>query len=63
MIDMMYPKCTINLQIIQGEFGPVIARRISKKMGVPPNFMFITCIDEKFKSSIQDFGGVRLITH
>ena len=58
----MYPKLTISLDLVQGIFSPAYVRRISKKMDVPPNFMFIACPDEKM-GNIQDYGGVRLITH
>lgn len=53
---------TISLDLVQGKFSPAYVKKISKKMNVPPNFMFIACPDEKM-GSIADFGGVRLITH
>merc|ERR1712137_1052246 len=62
MLDKVYPKMTISLDLVQGTFSPAVVRRISYKMNVPPNFMFIACPDEKM-GNIQDFGGVRLITH
>merc|ERR1712137_835002 len=62
MLDKVYPKMTISLDLVQGTFSPAVVRRISYKMNVPPNFMLIACPDEKM-GNIQDFGGVRLITH
>merc|ERR1712137_1118062 len=62
LLDQVYPKMTVSLDLVQGKFSPAMVQRISEKMGVPPNFMFIACPDEKM-GSIADFGGVRLITH
>ena len=62
VLDKVYPKMTISLDLVQGTFSPAYVQRISKKMDVPANFMFIACPDDKM-GSIQDYGGVRLITH
>ena len=63
MLDLMYPKLRIDLEFVQGNFSPAYVRKLSQHLDVPANFMFMTCIDERYNSTIQDFGGVRLITH
>eukprot|EP01095_Lingulamoeba_sp_RSL-Kostka_P016361 TRINITY_DN7987_c1_g2_i1.p1 TRINITY_DN7987_c1_g2~~TRINITY_DN7987_c1_g2_i1.p1 ORF type:complete len:672 (+),score=192.22 TRINITY_DN7987_c1_g2_i1:37-2052(+) len=62
LLDKMYPKMSIGLVFVKGAFNPSYVRRLSYTLDVPPNFMFIVCPDSKLSSSLEDFGGIRLIT-
>mmetsp|Transcript_45382 Transcript_45382/g.95100 ORF Transcript_45382/g.95100 Transcript_45382/m.95100 type:complete len:657 (-) Transcript_45382:18-1988(-) len=63
VIDRCFPKIVIDLVLVQGSFTPEIVAQISARLGVPRNFMFISCPGDRFPHDIADFGGVRLITH
>jgi amino acid transporter len=63
VIDRCFPKIVIDLVLVQGSFTPEIVAQISARLGVPRNFMFISCPGDRFPHDLADFGGVRLITH
>eukprot|EP01121_Diplochlamys_sp_Union-15-3_P001366 TRINITY_DN11190_c0_g1_i1.p1 TRINITY_DN11190_c0_g1~~TRINITY_DN11190_c0_g1_i1.p1 ORF type:complete len:640 (+),score=73.60 TRINITY_DN11190_c0_g1_i1:62-1981(+) len=63
ILDKMYPKIAIHLILVNGKFDPTFVQELSTNLGVPTNFMFITCPSNHFPHNIGDFGGVRLITH
>jgi len=63
VIDRCFPKVVIDLVLVEGTFNPELVAQVSKRLGVPRNFMFIQCPDESFPYDVADFGGIRLITH
>jgi len=63
MLDKMYPKMRIDLMLVKGEFGPQLVKRLSAELGIPRNYMFITCPGGNFPHNLSDFGGIRLVTH
>jgi hypothetical protein len=38
-----------------------LIERLSRRLGVPKNYMFIGCPGDRFPHNIADLGGVRLI--
>ena len=60
-IDRCYPELKIDLTLVQGEFGPELIDRLSSRLGVPKNYMFIGTPGNRFPHEIGDLGGVRLI--
>jgi hypothetical protein len=63
ILDRMYPKMTIELFLVQGDFVPQLVEQLSQDFNVPKNFMFMCCPGHKFPHHIGNFGGVRVITH
>lgn len=60
-IDQVYPELRIDLVLVQGKFGPELIEKLSKRMGVPKNYMFLGTPGDRFPHNIADLGGVRLI--
>ncbi len=60
-IDLLYPQLDINFIGVQGAFGPELIERLSRRLDVPKNYMFIGCPGDRFPHNIADLGGVRLI--
>jgi amino acid transporter len=60
-IDRCYPQLKIDLVLVQGEFGPELIDRLSRRLGVPKNYMFIGTPGDHFPHQIESLGGVRLI--
>jgi amino acid transporter len=60
-LDEVYPELRIDLVIVQGQFGPELIERLSQRMGVPKNYMFIGTPGDRFPHNIAELGGVRLI--
>jgi amino acid transporter len=60
-IDRLYPELRIDFVGVQGEFGPELIERLSLRLNVPKNYMFIGCPGDRFPHNIADLGGVRLI--
>jgi amino acid transporter len=60
-IDRLYPELRIDFVSVQGTFGPELIERLSRRMGVPKNYMFIGCPGDRFPHNIAELGGVRLI--
>ena len=61
VIDKLYPQLRIDFIAVQGKFGPELIERLSRRLKVPKNYMFIGCPSDKFPHDIEDLGGVRLI--
>jgi len=61
VLNRAYPD--INIQFIEelGEFGPEKIIDLSKRWGIPVNFMFIGAPGEDFPYKIQQLGEVRVI--
>ncbi len=60
-LDREYPEIDIEFVKIKGKFGPELIQKLSKKWGIPVNFMFIGSPGDKFPYRIEELGGVRLI--
>ncbi|MCX7749696.1 MAG: APC family permease [Clostridia bacterium] len=60
-VDDAFPKIKVDFELVQGSFGPEIIEMISKKYGVPKNYMFIGTPGEHIPYSMEHFGEVRLI--
>jgi len=60
-IDRLYPELRIDFVGVQAEFGPESIERLSQRLNVPKNYMFIGCPGDRFPHNIADLGGVRLI--
>jgi amino acid transporter len=61
IIDRIYPELRIDFVLVKGAFGPELIERISRRMNVPKNYMFIGTPGDRFPHNIADLGGVRLI--
>ena len=56
-----YPDINIEFVKIEGKFTPELIKKLSKKWGIPINFMFIGSPGDHFPYRIEELGGVRLI--
>ena len=61
VLDRAYPEIHIEFIEIDGVFGPDLIDQLSKKWGIPKNFMFIGSPGDRFSYRVSDLGGVRLI--
>ncbi len=60
-IDHLYPQLRIDFLTVRGVFGPELIEKLSRRLDVPKNYMFIGTPSDHFPHSIDDLGGVRLI--
>ena len=60
-IDKMYPNLRIDFLAVKGVFGPDLIEKLSRRLKVPKNYMFIGTPGDKFPHEIAALGGVRLI--
>ncbi len=60
-LDREYPEIDIEFVKIKGRFGPELIQKLSRKWGIPVNFMFIGSPGDRFPYRIEELGGVRLI--
>ena len=60
-IDEVYPELRVDLVLVKGKFGPELIEKLSKRMGVAKNYMFLGTPGDRFPHNIADLGGVRLI--
>lgn len=60
-IDHMYPNLKIDFVAVRGSFGPELIDRLSRRLNVPRNYMFIGTPGDRFPHEIEALGGVRLI--
>ncbi len=60
-IDQVYPELRIDLVLVQGKFGPELIEKLSERLGVPKNYMFLGTPGDRFPHNIAELGGVRLI--
>lgn len=63
ILDELYPKLTIDILFVDQEFGPQSVFELSEQLGIPRNYMFMTCPSEKFNHTVGHLGGVRVIQH
>jgi hypothetical protein len=61
VLDRAYPEIDIEFIEMDGVFGPTIIDELSKKWGIPKNFMFIGSPGDRFSYRVSELGGVRLI--
>jgi glutaredoxin-related protein len=60
-IDHLYPQLKIDFLAVQGTFGPELIERLSQRLGVAKNAMFIGTPGDRFPHRVEDLGGVRII--
>jgi amino acid transporter len=61
IIDRIYPNIRIDLVLVKAKFGPEVIEKLSRRFGVPKNYMFIGTPGDRFPHNIAELGGVRLI--
>ncbi len=61
IVDHLYPQLRIDFVMVRGEFGPELIEMLSKRLGVPKNYMFIGTPGDRFPHRVEALGGVRLI--
>lgn len=61
MIDHIYPQLKIDFLAVQGTFGPELIERLSQRLGVAKNSMFIGTPGDRFPHRVEALGGVRII--
>jgi len=60
-IDRLYPQLRVDFLAVKGTFGPELIEALSRRLGVPKNYMFIGTPGDRFPHRIEDLGGVRLV--
>ncbi|MCB9592302.1 MAG: APC family permease [Sandaracinaceae bacterium] len=60
-IDHLYPDLRIDFLAVKGQFTPELIERLSERLNVPKNYMFIGTPGDHFPHRIEALGGVRLI--
>lgn len=61
VLNRAYPDIKIEFIKLNGDFGPVLIKKLTREWGIPANFMFIGSPGDHFPYKIADLGGVRLI--
>jgi len=61
MVDRLYPQLKIDFLAVRGTFGPELIERLSQRLGVPKNAMFIGTPGDRFPHRVEALGGVRII--
>ena len=56
-----YPEIDIELEVVNGIFGPELIQDLSKRWKIPVNSMFIASTGDKFLYRVEELGGVRVI--
>lgn len=60
-IDKLYPQLRVDFLMVKGTFGPQLVEKLSRRLEIPKNYMFIGTPGEGFTHALADFGGVRII--
>ncbi|MEO8030375.1 MAG: APC family permease [Gemmatimonadota bacterium] len=60
-LDQLYPRLRIDFLAVQGTFGPPLVEALSRRLGVPKNYMFIGTPGDGFPHALEALGGVRVI--
>ena len=60
-LDEIFPEIRIDFVAVRGRFGPDLIDKLSGRLNVPKNYMFIGCPGDRFPHNLADLGGVRLI--
>jgi amino acid transporter len=61
VIDHLYPHLRVDFVAVKGTFGPEMVEALSRRLGVPKNYMFIGTPGDRFPHRIEDLGGVRVV--
>jgi hypothetical protein len=61
IIDHLYPRLRIDFVAVKGVFGPELVESLSRRLGIPKNYMFIGTPGDRFPHRIEDLGGVRVV--
>jgi amino acid transporter len=61
LLDRIYPRLKIDVVYVKGKFTPEFIDRLSRRLNVPKNYMFIGTPGDRFPHNIAELGGVRLI--
>jgi hypothetical protein len=60
-IDRLYPQLRVDFLAVKGKFGPELIERLSQRLGVAKNYMFIGTPGDRFPHRVETLGGVRMI--
>ncbi len=60
-IDRIHSELRIDFIAVKGHFGPELIEKLSRKLQVPKNYMFISTPGDRFTHRLSALGGVRLI--
>ncbi len=60
-VDHLYPQLKIDFLAVRGTFGPELIERLSQRLSVAKNAMFIGTPGDRFPHRVEDLGGVRII--
>jgi amino acid transporter len=61
LLDKLFPEIRIDFIAVKGKFTPDTIDKLSARLNVPRNYMFIGCPGDGFPHNLADLGGVRLI--
>jgi len=61
VVDHLYPQLRVDFVAVKGTFGPELVEALSRRIGVPKNYMFIGTPGDRFPHRIEDLGGVRVV--
>jgi len=61
VVDRLYPQLRVDFLAVKGAFGPELVEALSRRLGVPKNYMFIGTPGDRFPHRIEDLGGVRVV--
>jgi amino acid transporter len=60
-IDQIYPQLKIDLVLVKGQLNPVSIQKISERLNIAKNRMFIGTPGHSFPHRVESLGGVRVI--
>lgn len=60
-LDRLYPQLRIDFVTVRGSFGPELVEKLSERLGIPKNMMFMGTPGGQFPHEIDMLGGVRVI--
>jgi len=60
-VDRLYPQLRVDFVAVRGQFGPELVEALSRRLGVPKNYMFIGTPGDRFPHRIEELGGVRVV--
>ncbi len=61
VVDRLYPHLRMDFVAVKGSFGPELVDSLSRRLGVPKNYMFIGTPGDRFPHRVADLGGVRVV--
>ena len=61
MVAPLSPPLRVDFVAVKGAFGPELVEALSRRLGVPRNYMFIGPPGDRFPHRIEDRGGVRVV--